>query len=202
MPYELLFSRNRSNDVPVVWSDIEILESSLMVDALSILSQFRRSAGWLYPVRPTGTGSFERGQGRLILFGKTRVNFPDFPPPYYLEFFPRFGCSTYVLSVYKGQPVPPRPPVITFPNGQAQIYRSSLGGSLFVSESATAPFIRIVGSEGSLSAKVGGDGRLFIEFGPSNYRYSLGPPWTLLTMSRGTWNQVIALPGVRDVPSS
>lgn len=109
LAYNLLFSRNRNDDLPVIFSDVDVPSASIMVDALSVLSQFRRSAGWLYPVRPATPGTFERGAGRLILFGKNRVVFPDFTPPYKLEFFPRFGVGTYILSFYTGEPSPPPP---------------------------------------------------------------------------------------------
>jgi hypothetical protein len=38
------------------------------------------------------------------LFGKNRIIFPDYPTPYYLEFFPRFGVKQYILSIYTGTP--------------------------------------------------------------------------------------------------
>jgi hypothetical protein len=104
MPYNLLFSRNRSNQDPVTFGDVEISQPSVMVDALSVLSQFRRSAGWLYPVRKSGTNTYERGRGHLILFGQSRVISPDFEPPYYFQFYPRVGVGTYILSFYSGYP--------------------------------------------------------------------------------------------------
>lgn len=104
MAYQLLFSRNRTNNAPVVFSDIEITEPSVMIDAISILSQFRRVLGWVYPCRPTGTGSFERGEGRILPYGKNRCIFNDFSTPYFLEFFPVFASTNYILSVYLGEP--------------------------------------------------------------------------------------------------
>jgi hypothetical protein len=104
MPYNLLFSRNRTTDAAVRFEDVPITSASFMVDALSVLSQFRRSAGWLYPIRQATSADFERGEGRLILFGKNRVVFDDFPAPYYLEFFPRWGMRNYILSFYEGTP--------------------------------------------------------------------------------------------------
>lgn len=103
MPLNLEFSRQRNDDEPVRFDDVPVQSSSIMVDALSILSQFRRSAGWLYPMRPVTATDYERGRGQLILFGKNRVTFSDFKPPYVLEFFPRFGIKTYILSVYTGE---------------------------------------------------------------------------------------------------
>ncbi|MGL4282518.1 MAG: hypothetical protein ACRCSI_02400, partial [Eubacterium aggregans] len=103
MALNLLFSRNRSDDSQVRFLDVPVQSNSIMIDMLSILSQFRRTAGWLYPIRPASTSDYERGKGQLILFGKSRVIFPDFTPPYYLEFFPRFGVGVYILSVYEGQ---------------------------------------------------------------------------------------------------
>jgi hypothetical protein len=178
MPYELLFSRNRSNDVPVVWDDIEILESSLMIDALSILSQFRRSAGWLYPVRPTGTGSFERGQGRLILFGKTRVNFPDFPPPYYLEFFPRFGCSTYVLSVYKGDPSVPSHDWVQYPPSGREFKLVASPPGIQTREVVTLEAL-FDAAEGAI------EGHIYL-----NYLYWKMSDNTMFKREIGTWNPV------------
>lgn len=103
MAYQLLYSRQRNDDVSVRFTDVPVESPSIMVDALSFLSKFKRSAGWLYPIVPSAGGDFERGKGQLILFGKTRVIFPDFPPPYFLEFYPRFGVSRYILSIYLGE---------------------------------------------------------------------------------------------------
>lgn len=102
MALDLLFSRQRVTDESVRFTDVQVGSASIMVDALSFLSRYKRSAGWLYPIRQASPSDYERGVGRLILFGKTRVVFDDFPPPYYLEFFPRYGVGNYILSVYTG----------------------------------------------------------------------------------------------------
>lgn len=103
MPLTLIFSRNRNNDDSVRFLDNPVDDPSIMVDTLSILSQFRRTAGWLYPIRQVSNLDFERGRGQLLLFGKQRCIFTDFPPPYFLEFFPKFGVGAYILSVYTGE---------------------------------------------------------------------------------------------------
>lgn len=107
MALTLLFSRNRTTDESVRFTDVPIETASIVVDAVSFVSKFRRAAGWLYPIRQASTLDFERGEGRLILFGKSRVVFNDFPAPYFLEFFPRYGVSKFILSFYSGEYAPP-----------------------------------------------------------------------------------------------
>lgn len=76
-----------------------------MIDALSFASAFRRSAGWIYPIIQATELDYERGPGTRILFGKTRLKFPDYADsPYFLEFFPQYGVTSFVLSIYSGSP--------------------------------------------------------------------------------------------------
>lgn len=202
MAYNLIFSRNRSNDDAIVFGDVAIPGTSIMVDAFSILSQFRRSAGWLYPVREAGNGTYERGAGHLILFGKSRVVMLDFEPPYYLEFFPRHNVGTYILSFYTGDPSPVRPNHIVFPGTTTEVYRSAATGAIYVAADAVSPFLPINGTAGSIAARAGGDGRLFLDMGYPSYLYSWGPPWELLAMNQDNWNDVGALPATLTIPSN
>lgn len=119
-----------------------------MVDALSFLSRYKRSAGWLYPIRRSGPSDYERGKGQLILFGKTRVVFDDFPTPYFLEFFPRYGVSNFILSFYSGYDEPP----------DAQGYVNVPPGEWFVDWNSQTGDVRTrVGPPGSETYPLGGD---------------------------------------------
>jgi hypothetical protein len=188
MAYELLYSRNRSTDTPVVFETVEVPQASLMIDVLSVLSQFRRSAGWLYPVRPTGTGSYERGEGRLLLFGKTRVIFNDFTPPYYLEFFPRFGVGKYILSVYTGDPTVTRPASLTFPAASNQIYRDANTGQIWIAADENSPFIALPNLFNTQGAFVTYDSRVFIYTESDTYIVAQPPDWVLQGSNSAQWD--------------
>lgn len=109
MAYTLLYSRQIKEDAVLRVTDIPIPDRSVMIELLSIASPFRRLAGFAYPLRSDGLRDYERGSGVTLPFGKNRVNFAAATPPYFLEFFPRWGIKTAVISVYTGEPDPPAP---------------------------------------------------------------------------------------------
>lgn len=107
MPLQQIFTRSRVSNAPVLFDDIPITASSLMIDIESMASSVRTVSGWLYSARPVGGGEFERSAGTLLLFGKNRRDFLMFPAPYFLQFFPARNVSVYQISVFSGIPVPP-----------------------------------------------------------------------------------------------
>ena len=109
MAYTLLYSRQIKEDAVLRVTDIPIPDRSVMIELLSIASPFRRLAGFAYPLRSDGLRDYERGLGVTLPFGKNRVNFATATPPYFLEFFPRWGIKTAIISVYTGEPNPPAP---------------------------------------------------------------------------------------------
>jgi hypothetical protein len=110
MPLNLLYSRNIVTDSPSQYTDVPISDRSILVDVLSLVSQFHRVAGWIYPIVPATATSYERLPGTLLLYGKTRIITPSVALPYCLEFFPRYGRRSGVISVYSGTFTPPAPP--------------------------------------------------------------------------------------------
>jgi hypothetical protein len=200
--YTLIYSRNRSDDQPVTFGDVTLDTKSVMIDILSLASNVRRVAGWVYPVRPAGNGTFERGKSQQLLFDKSRCIFEDFTPPYSLQFYPRYGVKRYILSVYSGEPSPDRPPHIVFPGTSTQVYRSAVTGEVFVAPDGESLFVAIAGTIGSLAAKAGSDGRLFLQFNYPSYAYSWGPPWILLPMNEQNWNEISANPGTITIPNN
>lgn len=111
MSYTLLYSR-AIQDVSVLRVlDVPITDRSVMIEVLSLLSPFRRLAGYAYALRSDGITDYERSSGVTLPFGKNRVNFTAATPPYFLEFFPRWGVRSGIISVYTGEPDPvPVPP--------------------------------------------------------------------------------------------
>ena len=110
MPYELLYSRTIAGDGVVRYTDVPITEKSVMIEVLSLLSPFRRIAGYAYALRSDGISDYERSGGVTLPFGKNRVTFASATLPYGLEFFPKWGMKTGVISVYIGDPGPPPNP--------------------------------------------------------------------------------------------
>lgn len=106
MPYSFLFSRNIQGDCPFRLVDVPISVDSLMVRAVPGNSELFRTAGWLCAIVPDGAGDYERYGSSIILYGKSRVAFPLVPRPYFLEFFPRYGRRSGVLTFYSGFPSP------------------------------------------------------------------------------------------------
>ena len=110
MPYELLYSRTITGDGVVRYTDIPITDRSVMIEVLSLLSPFRRIAGYAYALRSDGIIDYERSGGVTLPFGKNRVTFAAATLPYGLEFFPKWGMKTGIISVYIGDPNSPPPP--------------------------------------------------------------------------------------------
>lgn len=111
MPYELLYSRNITGDGAVRYTDVLITDRNVMIEVLSLVSPFRRIAGYAYALRSDGITDYERSGGVTLPFGKNRVNFAVATVPYGLEFFPKWGMKTGIISVYIGEPGPPPPPL-------------------------------------------------------------------------------------------
>lgn len=110
MPYTLLFSRSISSDAVKRITDVPITDRNVMIEVLSLVSPYRRIAGYAYALRSDGITDYERSGGVTLPFGKNRVNFAAATLPYFLEFFPRYGVRSGIISVYTGEPAPPPPP--------------------------------------------------------------------------------------------
>lgn len=110
MPYELLYSRTIAGEGVVRYTDVPITDKSVMIEVLSLLSPFRRIAGYAYALRSDGITDYERSGGVTLPFGKNRVNFAVATVPYGLEFFPKWGMKTGIISVYIGEPGSTPPP--------------------------------------------------------------------------------------------
>ena len=109
MPYTLLFSRSIQSDAVMRITDVPITDKNVMIEVLSLISPFRRLAGYAYALRSDGITDYERSGGVTLPFGKNRVNFGGTAVPYGLEFFPRWGVTSGIISVYTGEPGPPVP---------------------------------------------------------------------------------------------
>lgn len=109
MPYTLLFSRAIQDESVLRVLDVPIADRSVMIEVLSLLSPFRRLAGYAYALRSDGITDYERSSGVTLPFGKNRVNFTAATVPYFLEFFPRWGVRSGIISVYTGEPAPLSP---------------------------------------------------------------------------------------------
>jgi len=110
MPYTLLYSRSISSEAALRVLEVPITDRSVMIEVLSLVSPFRRLAGYAYALRSDGITDYERSSGVTLPFGKNRVNFTAATPPYFLEFFPRWGVRSGIISVYTGEPVTAPPP--------------------------------------------------------------------------------------------
>ena len=110
MPYTLLFSRSIQSDAVMRITDVPITDKNVMIEVLSLMSPFYRLAGYAYALRNDGITDYERSSGVTLPFGKNRVNFGSATVPYGLEFFPRWGVKSGIISVYTGEPSPPPPP--------------------------------------------------------------------------------------------
>lgn len=110
MAYELIYTRSIASDDRVRFTDVPITSPSIMVDVLSLRSPFYRIAGYAYSIVSDGLIDYERGEGYTLPFGKNRLLFPSTVLPYYLEFFPKWGTTQAIISVYTGSPSPPPPP--------------------------------------------------------------------------------------------
>lgn len=110
MPYTLLFSRSIQSDAVMRITDVPITDKNVMIEVLSLISPFRRLAGYAYALRSDGITDYERSSGVTLPFGKNRVSFRDATVPYGLEFFPRWGVKSGIISVYTGEPSSTPPP--------------------------------------------------------------------------------------------
>ena len=106
MAYSLIYSRNIRSDRPVRYLDIPLDSESLMIDALSLNPGLHRQAGWVCPIVSDGVSDYERYPSSVLLFGKNRISLVGVPQPYFLEFFPKYGRRSGILSVYSGFPSP------------------------------------------------------------------------------------------------
>ena len=171
MPYELLYSRTIAGEGVVRYTDVPITEKSVMIEVLSLLSPFRRIAGSVYALRSDGLTDYERSGGVTLPFGKNRVNFAVATVPYGLEFFPKWGMKTGIISVYIGEPPPPPPPTgawisifgynTEFRRAQAPLrleYRQPIGSAIV--QSMAFGFIEGAVKDGYLNWKRG-DGSLW-----------------------------------------
>ena len=104
MPYDLVFSRAISSDAMMRIVDVPIPDRSVMIEILSLISPYRRIAGYAYALRSDGITDYERSSGVTLPFGKNRVNFASATVPYGLEFFPQWGVKSGIISVYTGSP--------------------------------------------------------------------------------------------------
>ena len=129
MPYELLYSRTIAGDGVVRYTDVPITDKSVMIEVLSLLSPFRRIAGYAYALRSDGITDYERSGGVMLPFGKNRVTFASATLPYGLEFFPKWGMKTGIISVYIGEPAPLPPPSSAWKQAPAGPYQMRLNAS-------------------------------------------------------------------------
>lgn len=129
MPYNLVFSRTISSDAVMRIIDVPIPDRSVMIEVLSLISPFRRLAGYAYALRSDGITDYERSAGVTLPFGKTRVNFGSGLEPYGLEFFPRLGVKSGIISVYTGEPAPLPPPASAWKQAPVGPYQMRLNAS-------------------------------------------------------------------------
>ena len=154
MAYELLYSRIITGDGAVRYTDVPITDKSVMIELLSLLSPFRRIAGYAYALRSDGISDYERSGGVMLPFGKNRVTFASATLPYGLEFFPKWGMKTGIISVYIGAPGPPSPPSGEWkmmPVGGYEMRLNSSPSSISYRSSPGNEAI-VIGSEGAVAA--------------------------------------------------
>lgn len=163
MPYELLYSRTIRGDGVVRYTDIPITDKSVMIEVLSLLSPFRRIAGYVYALRSDGISDYERSGGVTLPFGKNRVTFASATLPYGLEFFPKWGMKTGIISVYIGEPVPLPPPPNVWKQMPTGLYQMRLDTSPPGISYRTNPDDEalVVGSEGATEAVMQDDAVLW-----------------------------------------
>jgi hypothetical protein len=102
MPLTLLFSTSFNTDSPYVLPPSVTSAKSIVIDVVNTAAMPRRMAGWVYSVVSSGLGDDEMADGRLLLFGKNRVNFSTHPNPYKLKFYPMYGLRKFDFNVYSG----------------------------------------------------------------------------------------------------
>ena len=137
-------------DGAVRYTDVPILNRSVMIEILSLVSPFRRIAGYAYALRSDGITDYERSGGVTLPFGKNRVSFSVATVPYNLEFFPKWGVKSGIISVYSGEPGPPLPPSGEWRMMPAGVYEMRLNSS--------PPSISYRAAPGSEAIVFGSDG--------------------------------------------
>ena len=178
MPYSLVFSRTISNDAVMRIVDVPISNRSVMIEVLSLISPSRRLAGYAYALRGDGITDYERSAGVTLPFGKNRVNFGNGLEPYGLEFFPRWGVKSGIISVYTGEPGAPAPPSVPIPGTTERVYIDGTSQTVFLSRAPGQPF-EDLGWGFIYRAWVRPDGRIYTDsFAPSK-GISEGPIWAL-----------------------
>ena len=178
MPYELLYSRTIAGDGVVRYTDVPITDKSVMIEVLSLLSPFRRIAGYAYALRSDGISDYERSGAVMLPFGKNRVTFADATLPYGLEFFPKWGMKTGIISVYIGEPGSPPPPSVPIPGTSERVYIDGDAETVFLSRGPGQPF-EDLGWGFIYRAWVGGDGRIYTDSYQPSKGIAEGPNWAL-----------------------
>lgn len=178
MPYELLYSRTITGDGVVRYTDVPITDKSVMIEVLSLLSPFRRIAGYVYSLRSDGISDYERAGGVTLPFGKNRVAFAAATLPYGLEFFPKWGMKTGIISVYIGEPGSPPPPSVPIPGTSERVYIGGASPTVFLSRGPGQPF-EDLGWGFIYRAWVGADGRIYTDSYQPSKGIAQGPDWVL-----------------------
>ena len=178
MPYQLLYSRIISGDAAVRYTDVPITDKSVMIEILSLLSPFRRIAGYAYALRSDGIADYERSGGVTLPFGKNRVTFSIDTLPYGLEFFPKWGMKTGIISVYVGEPGSPPPPSVLIPGTSERVYIDGASSTVFLSRGPGQPFTDL-GWGFVHRAWVGVDGRIYTDSYQPSKGIAQGPDWVL-----------------------
>lgn len=134
--------------------DVPISDRSVMIEILSLISPFRRIAGYAYALRSDGITDYERSSGVTLPFGKNRVNFGLDVGPYGLEFFPRWGVKSGIISVYTGEPGLPPPPAGEWKQMTVGPYQMRLNASPASISYRANPGAEalVLGSEGAIEA--------------------------------------------------
>lgn len=200
MTYELLYSRTIAGDSVIRYTDVPITNRNVMIEVLSLLSPFRRIAGYAYALRSDGLADYERSGGVTLPFGKNRVNFALATVPYGLEFFPKWGMKTGIISVYIGEPSPPNP-FITIPGTSLRCYRDAVTGLIMVSPNSSAPFSD-VGLPPCVGAFARSDSSVWLDISYPNYGYAYPGVWAFQPANEGNYNTALSELGSIVVPSS
>lgn len=200
MPYSLVYSRSIPNDGRVRITDVAITERSVMIEVLSLVSPFRRIAGYVYAIQSDGLIDYERSNGVTLPFGKNRVEFPVLTLPYYLEFYPAWGTNSGIISVYTGNPSPPLPSV-AIPNTEMRAYRLNSGGRVLVSQSLISPFVE-VGLPPCSEAFARADGSLWLDQDAPNFKFAFPPNWSANSTDEATFQAVKAESTTVRLPSN
>lgn len=203
MAYELLFSRNRTNDSPVTFGDVPVVGTSCMVDILSLAEAVRRVAGWIYPSIQSTTLSYEFSNGVAVVFGKNRIILPELPTDIFLTFYPRYGVKQYIISVYSGFPsaIVPPPEGVPIPGTTIRVYRASATGLIMASYAPGQSFVAIASIPSCQAALVRSDGTLWMAFQYPQFGYAWPPTFDLLPANADNYQFVSNESGTIAVPN-